>query len=65
MRKFVWGSVLALLAVLIIISCNKNPDADEPKNDFDRKALLTNVADNIIILSLFLPIQISRLPFLK
>lgn len=33
---------------LIIAGCNKN-NSDQPADSFDRKALLTNVADNIII----------------
>lgn len=32
----------------VIVACNKN-DGDQPADNFDRKALLTNTADNIII----------------
>lgn len=40
-------SLIALSAV--VIACNKNKDSDEPSDNFDRKALLTNTADNIIV----------------
>jgi predicted lipoprotein len=40
---------LVLLATIVIIACNKSSGSDQSKDNFDRKALLTNVADNIII----------------
>lgn len=48
MRKFSGAFFALLLAGSIINACNKST-GDQPKDDFDRKALLTNVADNIIV----------------
>lgn len=49
MQKFIGSLCAVLLAAVSVFSCNKSSDGDKPKDDFDRKALLTHVADNIII----------------
>lgn len=42
--------IFLLIAVtVVVIACNKNKDSDAPSDNFDRKALLTNTADNIIV----------------
>lgn len=46
MRKVFLG---LLSLVIVITACDKKGGSDEPKDDFDRKALLTHVADNLII----------------
>lgn len=40
---------MLVLAATIIIGCDKSGAGDVPADNFDRKALLTNVADNIIL----------------
>lgn len=48
MRKL-FGFISALILALAVPACNKNDDGDQPQDSFDRKALLTHVADQIII----------------
>jgi predicted lipoprotein len=48
-RNFQFSHVLlSLFALTLLISCDKNSDEDEIDN-FDRQAILANMADNIII----------------
>lgn len=48
-RNFLFSRFfLSLIAVALLISCDKSSDDDEVDN-FDRQAILTNMADNIII----------------
>ncbi len=49
MRKFTAGLGSVLIAAVIVVACNKSRDGEQPRDDFDRKALLTSVADEIII----------------
>jgi predicted lipoprotein len=49
MRKFLIGIGSVLIAALLVIACNKSSSGDQPRDDFDRKALLTHVADQIIV----------------
>lgn len=50
MRKFSIG-FFTLTAVLVItsIACNKKGTGDQPKDNYDRKAMLTHLADKLII----------------
>lgn len=49
MQKLIGGVSVILFAVMVIVACNKKDDTEKPSDGFDRKALLTHVADNIII----------------
>ena len=48
MKKYF--SIVALIAVAVIFSCNKSDDdPDDPSGGFDKSAMLQNYADNLII----------------
>lgn len=49
MQKLFGGIFAVLLSAVVIVACSKNDSSDKPSDGFDRKALLTHVADNIII----------------
>lgn len=49
MRKLLGGISVLLIIALVVLSCNKDKGSDQPRDNFDRKALLTHAADNIII----------------
>ena len=52
MKKWLIGSMIcALSGVVFLAACKKkNSDDDNtPSNNFDRKAMLTNYADNYIV----------------
>lgn len=50
-KNWLFGSVLAVLAAsLVFVACKKDDDDDNtPSDNFDRKAMLTNYADNYIV----------------
>src|SRR5688500_6944150 len=50
-KNWLFGSVLALIAAsLLVVACKKKGDDDNtPSDNFDRKAMLTNYADNYIV----------------
>ena len=49
MQKLFGGIFAVLLSAVVIVACSKNNSSDKPSDGFDRKALLTHVADNVII----------------
>ena len=38
-----------LVVVLFLVSCGSDDSGDNTKDSFDRKTMLTNIADNVIV----------------
>jgi predicted lipoprotein len=49
MKKLTALLLIIASCVLITVACNKDNGSDQQKDDFDRKAMLTHLADNLII----------------
>ncbi len=49
MKKLTALLLLIASCILITVACNKDNGSDQPNDDFDRKAMLTHLADNLII----------------
>jgi len=47
MRKF--GFLTVIILVLVVAACSSNDDGGGTTDNFDRKAMLENIADNIVI----------------